>query len=190
METFPPPDDATLAVVSNLLCHLDGLRCLRLTALYPVVVNASPQLFTSITDLQITGVLDPAELDGLILVLFQCSNLTSLTCGFYVEAPNFDILPTVIPHLSRLKAPMKVTKLLVPGRPVEILEVVRSPGPGNPSMCRPEDLVLLAAGTKPIRHLVLPSIQWSEGCFELIVGFFPFLERLSFHIAWSQQASF
>lgn len=56
-------------------------------------------------------------------------------------------------------------------------------------MCKPEDLVLLATGSRPIRHLVLPSIQWDEGCFELIVGFFPFLERQSFRIAWNQQAS-
>lgn len=189
LDTFPPPDATLLATISTLLGYLDGLRCLKVTTLHSTVVNAPPQLFASVTELQIVSIQTSADFDNFLSVLTRCPNLTSLACGIHTDIEGIEILPTTIPHLSQLKAPMELVRPLVVGRPVEFVTVVALVGLGQSesSVCTPDDLVCIARSSKPLRHLTVPSMDLDEDWIAFIVGLFPSLERLSFHVARTQQ---
>lgn len=174
--------------ISTLLSHLNGLQSLKLLSLSAVVVDSPPQLFASITDLEIVAIQDLVDLKNLILVLIRCRNLISLTCGFCAVASDIEFPETAIPNLARLTAPIALAKAIAPGRPIERLEISLSPDI-SPLSLTTDDLKLLASGAIPLRGLSFPLIQWSEGWFAAVAPLFPSLERLSVHVKWGQRVS-
>lgn len=174
--------------ISNLLSHINGLQSLKLLSLSAVVVDSPPQLFASITDLEIVAIQDLADLKNFMLVLMRCRNLRSLTVDFCAVAFDIEFPKTSIPYLARLTVPIMLAKTIIPGRPIERLEVSLSPDV-SPLSCTPDDLKLLAAGSVPLRRLSFPLIQWSEDWFAILAPLFPSLRRLSVLVKWSQRVS-
>lgn len=108
-----------------------------------------------------------------------------LTRRFGGEPQTLSPDPHVFSNLHTVQGAVNFVKLLVPGRPVEDIEVSGSCGPSVASLSK-ETLIPLSLGTAPLRRLHLNDFRWVDGCFEAIVDYFPVLEDL---VVWVKEVA-
>lgn len=132
---------------------------------------------------------NPHHWESLGCMLAACPNVTFLdiTCYAYWEdqedLPN-TVLPelpaTAVPNLHHLRARSWPIASIVCGRPVEILEA-QEVLQMNDFALTDSALESWAAGSVPVRKLVLAGTQWHDGLLAEIIEKFPQLRYLELH---------
>ena len=92
----------------------------------------------------------------------------------YVNGEVSPLPPGALPNLHKLNAPIGLVKQLVPGQPVEAIDITSSPENGQ-DWCREE----IAKSTAVVRKLFLKTTILDTAMVDQIVTILPSLERLS-----------
>lgn len=122
------------------------------------------------------------DIQGLFSVAHHLPNLTTLSIESEILIPP-EVLPLpagALPKLQTLSGPLWVILLIVPGHPVQELNIQRVPESGVPG-----GLVAykqLGQGTAPVRTLDIKIAEWAGFTFGDLGALFPDLEELTIHL--------
>lgn len=162
-----------------------GLDYLALPYLDPATSQSllgliASHVFKTLSSLSLTEV---PSFEHLIVFAARCPNLRSL---HFLYAPIALELPTGVPNdtfsfLTRYYGPLNIAQLLVPGRPLETIDV--STYIPDPREWSRGDLEPLAGGSENVRELTLGTFSWHRGFMDDLRDLFPHAEvlKLTFH---------
>lgn len=183
----------TLPLLESLELEAD-LENSSMAALYAVVPQASSGTFEHLTKLYIQADLRP-HMGDLHAFLGICSNVTHLTLLHRTKqddnpgtnpdhsfpsdalAASWRDREPILPRLTKLVAIMAIAVLLVPGRPIQTLDVQVSDGCWWRKVSN-SVWPLLAAGTVPLRRLALHDVEWCGAILENVSRYFTQLVKL------------
>lgn len=143
-----------------------------------ILVGQPAHTFRNLTELQV-GIFQSS--DTLFAMLSACPNLTSL---LMTAPPNVANIPVAgaalqrdaVPFLRKIRLTPDILQVLVPGRPIEVLEVMHPRDP--PYDWSREDIVHLASGTATMKELEISGFAWRPDGMDLIAELFPHVEIL------------
>lgn len=173
-----PTAVARLARAPNL--DYLALPYLNPTTLRSLIGPTLPHVFKNLSRLFI---LDSPSFEHLALFAAQCPNLRSLHFlhpSDALEARN-GVPSDMLPSLTRYRGPLDVAQLLVPGRPLEAIDV--STYISDPREWSRGDLEPLARGLANVRGLILGTFSWYKDFMYDLRDLFPHAEmlKLAFH---------
>lgn len=157
------------------MASLVQVRCLSLT---PTLYEAAEQLqdhdLEAFDQIRLGYMSNPARFFSFCT---RCPNVTELACGPLQNDPlPASVSSRILPKLKKFKGPVELSRLLVPGRPVEDIRAEAEPH----SRINIYGLVRsLATSSHAVRLLYLSGVAWQEGCVEEIAAHLPHVESVT-----------